>query len=52
MDLVLRITGAGWSHEEILDSYPHLTDDGVRAVYAHAADVVSGDATAPPRQRG
>ena len=40
VDLILRITGAGWTREEILDSYPHLTDDMVRAVYAYAADAV------------
>ena len=40
VDLILRLTGAGWTREEILDSYPHLTDEMVRAVYAYAADVV------------
>ena len=40
VDLILRITGAGWTREEILDSYPHLTDEMVRAVYAYAADVM------------
>ena len=40
VDLVLRLTGAGWSRQEILDSYPHLTDEMVRAVYVYAADAV------------
>ena len=43
VDLILRLTGAGWTREQILESYPHLTDEMVRAVYAYAADVVEAD---------
>ncbi len=51
VDLILRITGAGWSREQILESYPHLTDEQVRAVYAYAADVVKDTQTAPEERR-
>ena len=44
VDLILRVTGAGWSHGEILDNYPHLTDEAVRAVYLYAAAVVEAGA--------
>lgn len=43
VDLILRVTGAGWTRQEILDSYPHLTDEMVRAVYVYAADVVEAE---------
>ncbi|GAB5533808.1 MAG: hypothetical protein Rubg2KO_00570 [Rubricoccaceae bacterium] len=47
VDLILRITSAGWTREQILDSYPHLTDEMVRAVYAYAADAIEADAVRP-----
>ena len=28
----------GWSERDILESYPHLTPDDLRAVFAYAAD--------------
>lgn len=39
-DLILRVTAAGWTREEILDNYPTLTDEMVRAAYAFAADQI------------
>lgn len=35
---VLMVLGAGWSLEEVLDSYPNLTEQGLRAVFAFASD--------------
>ena len=43
VDLILRLTAAGWTREEILDNYPTLTDEMVRAAYAFAADIVRDD---------
>jgi uncharacterized protein (DUF433 family) len=47
VDLILRVTAAGWTREEILDNYPDVTDEMVRAVYAYAADVVNADVGMP-----
>lgn len=47
VDLILRVTAAGWTREEILDNYPTVTDDMVRAVYAYAADVMEADVSLP-----
>lgn len=47
VDLILRVTAAGWTREEILDNYPTVTDDMVRAVYAYAADVMDADVSLP-----
>lgn len=40
VDLILRITAAGWTREQILDNYPTVTDEMVRAVYMYAADQI------------
>lgn len=44
VDLLLRITAAGWTTEQILNSYPQVAEESLRAVYAYAADVLSGEA--------
>jgi uncharacterized protein (DUF433 family) len=35
---VLGWLAAGMSHQEILDDYPELTEDDIRACLAYAAD--------------
>jgi len=40
--LVLRELGRGATPAEIVDQYPHLTTDDVRAAASYAADVVGG----------
>jgi uncharacterized protein (DUF433 family) len=34
---LLELFAAGWSHEQVLESYPHLTPEALRAVFAFAA---------------
>jgi uncharacterized protein (DUF433 family) len=41
VDLLLRKLGEGASVEDLLDAYPHLTPEDVRAALAHAAEAVS-----------
>jgi len=31
VELVVDLLAAGWSHAQILESYPHLTEDDIRA---------------------
>jgi len=38
VELILRKLGAGRSFEDVLDAYPQLTEDDVRAALAFAAD--------------
>jgi uncharacterized protein (DUF433 family) len=38
VELILRKLGAGRSFAEILEAYPQLTEPGIRAVLAFAAD--------------
>jgi uncharacterized protein (DUF433 family) len=41
VELLLQKLGDGLSEAEILDAYPHLTRDDIRAAAAFAADVVA-----------
>lgn len=41
VDLILRKLAEGASEADILDAYPHLTVEDVRAALAYAADTVS-----------
>jgi uncharacterized protein (DUF433 family) len=37
---VLEYLGAGMSHEEILQDFPYLTEDDIRACLGYAADEI------------
>lgn len=39
VDFLLGLLAAGWSTEQLLASYPQLTPDSLRAVFAYAAEV-------------
>ena len=41
VDLVLRKLAEGASEADILDAYPHLSIEDIRAALAYAADTVS-----------
>lgn len=41
--LILERLAAGWTPEQVLESYPQLTPDALRAVFAFAAEVVRGE---------
>jgi uncharacterized protein (DUF433 family) len=38
VELILRKLGTGHSFADLLDSYPHITEDDLRAALAFAAD--------------
>jgi uncharacterized protein (DUF433 family) len=38
VELILRALGDGWSIEQIVEQYPHLTRDDILAAQAFAAD--------------
>ena len=38
VDFLLELLAAGWSGEQLLDSYPNLSRDALRAVFAFAAE--------------
>ena len=41
VDFILRLFGSGWSEEQVLENYPQLTSESLKAVFAYAADVLS-----------
>lgn len=41
VELILRKLAEGATHEDLLDSYPRLTEDDIRACMAYAADTIS-----------
>jgi uncharacterized protein (DUF433 family) len=40
VELVLGWLAQGWTHEMVLESYPHLTRDDILACLAFAADML------------
>ena len=44
VEFLLGLLAAGWTSEQILASYPALTRDGLRAVFAFAAEVTRDEA--------
>lgn len=36
--LLLRFFAAGWTEKQVLESYPHLTPDDLKAVFAFSAE--------------
>ncbi len=40
-EFILRLYAAGWSNEQLLDSYPTLTSGALSAIFAYAAHLVA-----------
>ena len=38
VELILELFQCGWTEKQILDSYPSLTPDSIRAVFAYLKD--------------
>ncbi len=43
VELILELLSAGWSEAQLLESYPHLTDASLRAVFAYLQDCVRNE---------
>ncbi len=46
-EFILDLYAAGWSDAQVLASYPTLTLDAIRAVFAYAAECLSEKQAAP-----
>ena len=44
VDFLLRLFAAGWTEQQVLDNYPTLTPEALRAVFAFAAECMRGEA--------
>jgi uncharacterized protein (DUF433 family) len=47
VELVIDLLAAGWTQEQILDSYPALRVDDVRACLAYASELLHGEKVFP-----
>ena len=47
VEFIIDLLGAGWSHEQILDSYPSLTSDDILACLQYAAEMLHGERVFP-----
>ena len=47
IEFLLGLKAAGWSEEQILDNYPHLTRDDLQAVFAYAQSILEGESFVP-----
>ena len=47
VDLILSLLSQGATQEEVMDDYPDLEPDDIRACIAYAHTVISGDTLAP-----
>ena len=49
VDFILGLFGAGWTREQVLENYPSLTEDSLKAVFAYAAEVLHEEVILPVR---
>jgi uncharacterized protein (DUF433 family) len=51
VDFILGLYAAGWTEEQVLESYPTLTPDSLRAVFSFSADCIREETlyTTPPK---
>ncbi|RME32781.1 MAG: DUF433 domain-containing protein [Thermoflexia bacterium] len=47
VDFILSLFAAGWTEEQVLENYPVLTREDLRAVFAFAADCMRTEAFYP-----
>lgn len=49
IDFILGLFAAGWTQDQVLENYPSLNPDALRAVFAYAADVLHEEVVFPVR---
>lgn len=47
VELVIDLLAAGWTQEQILDSYPNVTVDDIRACLAYAGELLHSEKVFP-----
>lgn len=49
VDFILGLFASGWTQDRVLQNYPSLTPEALKAVFAYAADVLHEDVIIPVR---
>jgi uncharacterized protein (DUF433 family) len=49
VEFILGLFAAGWTEHQVLASYPSLTVEALRAVFAYAAEVLARKSQVPVR---
>ncbi len=47
VDFILGLLADGWTEQQVLENYPTLTVEGLRAVFAYAAEFLRDEALYP-----
>ena len=47
VEFVVDLLAAGWSHSQILTSYPHLTEADIRACLSYASELLREEKVYP-----
>jgi uncharacterized protein (DUF433 family) len=40
VEFVVGLLAAGWGHEQVLESYPHISEQDIRACLAYAGELL------------
>ena len=49
VDFILGLFASGWTQDQVLQNYPSLTPDALKAVFAYAAEALHEDVIIPVR---
>jgi uncharacterized protein (DUF433 family) len=49
VDFLLNLFASGWTEQQVLENYPSLSVESLRAVFAYAAEILGKERTAPGR---
>ncbi|MBI2107617.1 DUF433 domain-containing protein [Candidatus Woesearchaeota archaeon] len=47
VDLIIKLVAQGMTEKEILEDYPHLTKDDIKAALLYGAEIVSSETILP-----
>lgn len=47
VEFLLGLKAAGWTEQQILENYPHLTVDDLHAVFAYAQAIIQDESFIP-----
>ncbi len=51
VDFILGLFAAGWTTQQIIENYPDLTPESLRAVFAYAAESLGDEILYPPLRK-